>query len=381
MLGPRATKGACSSSAPASAASQAPSVCAEEALPSRSLPIVRARVTSVVAGALWEWPPAVCGYHRDAISLARSKVWCQASHADLHRSVATAGRPASSSGPSPTTSSGRSKRISSITPRWKSSRTEVGGFRHDPALIAEHGVNPGLGLQDAYTHLAPMVDTDVYMQWLVGEVGKRAAACSSGRSPGCFAQAESLARQFEVDAIVNCTGLGARELARRADVSASRRTGPSQERRQGDAADHQAHCISLDDSDDERGFIFIVPRGEDMLVLGGLAEPRRVGPGDRPAQLRAGPPDVPALPGIHAGPASRRDRRRGAGSRRATAGARPKRSPGSRARHSNRPQLRPRRLGRHILMGLRARSRRPGRTACPCPSPIDAARSGTLNSM
>ena len=35
----------------------------------------------------------------------------------------------------------------------------------------------------------------------------------------------------------------------------------------------QAHCVSLDDSDTERGFVFIVPRGENMLVLGGLAEP------------------------------------------------------------------------------------------------------------
>ena len=35
----------------------------------------------------------------------------------------------------------------------------------------------------------------------------------------------------------------------------------------------QAHCISLEGSDDERGFVFIVPRGHDMLVLGGLAEP------------------------------------------------------------------------------------------------------------
>src|SRR2546430_7094626 len=38
------------------------------------------RVTSVVAGALWEWPPAVCGHHQDQISLARSKSWCQTSY-------------------------------------------------------------------------------------------------------------------------------------------------------------------------------------------------------------------------------------------------------------------------------------------------------------
>src|SRR5215468_12629335 len=36
-------------------------------------------ITSVVAGALWEWPPAVCGHHRDLVSLRRSKVWSRTS--------------------------------------------------------------------------------------------------------------------------------------------------------------------------------------------------------------------------------------------------------------------------------------------------------------
>ena len=36
-------------------------------------------LTSVVAGALWEWPPAVCGYHHDEVSLDRSKRWCMSS--------------------------------------------------------------------------------------------------------------------------------------------------------------------------------------------------------------------------------------------------------------------------------------------------------------
>src|SRR5947207_8415411 len=37
-------------------------------------------ITSVVAGALWEWPPAVCGHHRDETSLTRAKSWCMASY-------------------------------------------------------------------------------------------------------------------------------------------------------------------------------------------------------------------------------------------------------------------------------------------------------------
>ena len=38
-------------------------------------------ITSEIAGALWEWPPAVCGRHTDEKSLERSKVWCMDSYA------------------------------------------------------------------------------------------------------------------------------------------------------------------------------------------------------------------------------------------------------------------------------------------------------------
>ncbi len=37
-------------------------------------------ITSVVAGALWEWPPAVCGHHRDERSLERARAWCRRSY-------------------------------------------------------------------------------------------------------------------------------------------------------------------------------------------------------------------------------------------------------------------------------------------------------------
>ena len=39
------------------------------------------RITSEIAGALWEWPPAVCGSHLSEESLERAKVWCMESYA------------------------------------------------------------------------------------------------------------------------------------------------------------------------------------------------------------------------------------------------------------------------------------------------------------
>jgi D-amino-acid oxidase len=38
------------------------------------------RLTSQITGALWEYPPAVCGSHTDEISLRRSKDWAMVSY-------------------------------------------------------------------------------------------------------------------------------------------------------------------------------------------------------------------------------------------------------------------------------------------------------------
>ncbi|KAF8902187.1 hypothetical protein CPB85DRAFT_1457784 [Mucidula mucida] len=38
------------------------------------------RITSQIAGALWEFPPAVCGKHTDVISLHNSKRWCMTAY-------------------------------------------------------------------------------------------------------------------------------------------------------------------------------------------------------------------------------------------------------------------------------------------------------------
>ncbi|MBV8994562.1 MAG: FAD-dependent oxidoreductase [Pseudonocardiales bacterium] len=37
-------------------------------------------ITSNVAGALWEWPPAVCGRHHDEVLLEPSKAWSLTSY-------------------------------------------------------------------------------------------------------------------------------------------------------------------------------------------------------------------------------------------------------------------------------------------------------------
>jgi D-amino-acid oxidase len=230
------------------------------------------RVTSVVAGALWEWPPAVCGRHQDDISLTRAKRWCETSYkifADL------AGDPHTGVYLRPVTFYFRRPVHDDVHQRQKMEElaAKVRGFRHDAALVAENKINPRLGLCDAYTHLAPMIDTDVHMQWLLEEACRAGCRIIEGKVAGPLAEQEAaLARAFGADAVVNCTGLGARALGDalvfpvRGALVRIRNDGRSMPRLT------QAHCVAHDGSGTDPGFLFVVPRGEDMVVLGGIVE-------------------------------------------------------------------------------------------------------------
>jgi D-amino-acid oxidase len=230
-------------------------------------------VTSVVAGALWEWPPAVCGYHHDQLSLARSKEWCMTSYnifADLAKNQETGVFLR------PVVFYFRRKVEESAQNLAKMDelKNKVRQFRHDPAMIEEHNVNPRIGLKDAYSHLAPMVDTDVYMAWLLKSL--RATGCRIiRRRINCRIrdQEQQLKREFGADLIVNCAGLGARDLA--AEYMYPLRGALVRVLNDGITMPRirKAHCISHDETRNDQDIIFIVPRGHNMLVLGGLAEP------------------------------------------------------------------------------------------------------------
>jgi HSP20 family molecular chaperone IbpA len=152
-------------------------------------------------------------------------------------------------------------------------RDHVKGFRHDPAMITEYQINQNIGLKDAYRHLAPMVDTDTYMQWLLAQVLQSGCTVLNERINGDLREQEqALKRKFGVEAIVNCSGLGARELAKdnmyplRGALIRVKNDGSSMPRIT------EAHCVPHE-TGDEQDLVFIVPRGKDMLILGGLTEP------------------------------------------------------------------------------------------------------------
>jgi D-amino-acid oxidase len=227
---------------------------------------------SVVAGALWEWPPAVCGHHNDVESLERSKSWS----ADSYQRFCELAK-------NPDTGVSLLKSCFYFRDRVEASDKElskmielqphVARFVHSPELIVENGINPNLGLVDAYSYLAPIIDTAVYTEWLREQLVQEGCRFVRRRLNGDLRAIEGdLRGEFDTCAIVNCAGLGSQELATdpmfplRGALVRLVNDGLSMPRVDG------AHCITHDDSVAEQNMIYVVPRGKDRLLLGGTAE-------------------------------------------------------------------------------------------------------------
>jgi D-amino-acid oxidase len=231
---------------------------------------LQSELVSVVAGALWEWPPAVCGYHRDQTSLARSKAWAMQSYeifSDLARDPSTGVfmRTANFYFTHEQTARERHK-MNELAPT-------VRAFVHDPGLADANGIDPGYGVVDAYAHLAPMIDTDQYMSWLRQQLEAAGVTITRRRIDGRLADHEQQLRaEYHVDAIVNATGLGAAQThgttmyPLRGALVRAINDGMHMPKIT------QAHCVAQPEGSTTQDMVFIVPRGENMLLLGGLTE-------------------------------------------------------------------------------------------------------------
>ena len=231
-------------------------------------------IVSVVAGALWEWPPAVCGYHQDEVSLERSKKWCMTSY-ERFREMREQAVP------------GVHMRMVNFyltdlidanpqdLRKMREIQANVPGFERHPVKSAESDeVNPKYGVVDGYRHSAPMIDTDVYMRWLMAEARRSGITVELRRITGSLrGQRAALLAEYRADVLICCAGLGT------ADLSGARmyplRGALVRMKNDGKRFPRvtEAHCVSHKADSDEQDIVFIVPRGEDMLVLGGLTEP------------------------------------------------------------------------------------------------------------
>jgi D-amino-acid oxidase len=213
-------------------------------------------LVSVVAGALWEWPPAVCGHHRDETSVHRSKTWAMQSYdvvSDLARDPATGVfmRTANFYFTHPQTARELHK-MNELAPK-------VRGFVHDPDLADANGISPDYGVVDAYAHVAPMIDTDRYMGWLRREAQAAGVRITQRRIEGRLADQETRLRQeYRVGAIVNCTGLGAAAAhgSQMYPLRGALVRAINDGRRMPKLT--QAHCVSHPEGSTEQDMVFIV---------------------------------------------------------------------------------------------------------------------------
>ena len=235
-------------------------------------------ITSVVAAALWQWPPPALGEAPDdQISLFSTKEWCMTSYdyfANLAHDLETGVfmRPVVVYFKHPVKDNPKDM------DRMNELRDKVSDFVHTHDLIAENHINPEIGLKDAYSHLAPTIDMDVYMGWLLKQLKQAGCQVLTRKIFGNLKdEEEKLKKDFSVDLIVNCSGLGAIKLAS-SDIHPLRGAW-IRLRNQGQTIPRitTAHWLSHDESSGEEDFIYIVPKGHDTLLLGGLVEPDKWG--------------------------------------------------------------------------------------------------------
>ncbi|KAF9067497.1 FAD dependent oxidoreductase [Rhodocollybia butyracea] len=241
------------------------------------------RITSQIAGALWEYPPAVCGKHTDAISLRHSKGWAMTSYKvfeEIITKLETEG-----------IDHGVRMRVANFffdTPlearpdqleKWEeicSLSHTIKGLKRDADLINHHSVDKKAGMKDAYQVLSPAIDTDVYMMWLHFVNSCKGATFVTERINGdLLTQEDSLLSRFNAYAIINATGLSALELAGDETVYPLR---GAIIRVKNDGTKFPKLTEALAVTHDEtyatdEDMVFIVPRNDNILILGGIAEP------------------------------------------------------------------------------------------------------------
>ena len=151
----------------------------------------------------------------------------------------------------------------------------VRGFYRGSDLIDERGIDPGYGAVDAYELMAPIIDTDKAMHWLTTLVQSKGAKFVTETIKRDLVDIEdSLRARFDADVIVNCTGLQGEVLAGDDTVYPIR---GGLIRVINDGTDFPkvdaALTITADAAGSANEIVFLVPRNDNILLIGGIAEP------------------------------------------------------------------------------------------------------------
>lgn len=147
-------------------------------------------------------------------------------------------------------------------------------------LLSKYNANPNShgGLHDAYEHLAPLIDTDVAISFLTRLVRAKGANLVTDTISGSLQAIEPHLRVYNASAIVNATGSAALETASDESVYPLR---GAVLRVINDGSDFpritNSFLVSTESKPDGnfRDMAFIVPRNDNILILGSITQPNQ----------------------------------------------------------------------------------------------------------
>lgn len=244
------------------------------------------KIVSEVAAALWGWPSSTSGF-RDVDTEAEvsgMKRWGWIAYEKFEELLQALGSEAT----------GIRKRLScfffprpiedvdngkALIKMNEIAQKLPNSFRRDISIAKEQGINidpekGGFHVVDAYEHMSLVIDTEQYLQWLIQLVTSKGAELLTGSVTGLLRDREGeLLSRHSADILVNCTGYGAKELTNDLKLRPLRGF-LIHVKNTGEKLPKIEAALSLVKTEEsENGsFVFITPRNDDVVVLGGYAQ-------------------------------------------------------------------------------------------------------------
>ncbi|GAD99816.1 D-amino acid oxidase [Paecilomyces variotii No. 5] len=141
-------------------------------------------------------------------------------------------------------------------------------------------VNLSLGgkeFRSAYSHPTPIINTDKALVYLMALVENKGATLETREIKDIYGTGEELLRDFKADAIVNATGLGAKTLLNDQDVypvrGAIRRVENTRNGKFRQLNDAYLVPAQIGPAKLPTKTVFIVPRNDDILYVGSIIQP------------------------------------------------------------------------------------------------------------
>ncbi|XP_031565196.1 D-amino-acid oxidase-like [Actinia tenebrosa] len=242
-------------------------------------------VTSEVAGAQWEYPPGFCGRHNTDIKLEKPKKWAMVSYNEFKALSKNSSQTGVFWRPMYVLFQQKMEETPEQAQKLKE-MSNIPTFRHSASLIKETGISTTdfVPVVDAYCVQAPAIDTVVFMKWIYNECRVKGAKFVKGEIKGkLIEQIKDLKEKYNVDLVMNCTGVAAKELAGdekvlplRGFVLKIKNDGVLMPKLKFSLALDYVKLLNLEDENDISNLHFyIIPRGNHSIWIGGSIEENR----------------------------------------------------------------------------------------------------------